>query len=90
MMAEYADLLYSSRASRTITAVNTEYEAANSAVSVGCRWESPHDQRRERRYPSHQGHSHRKTPGPHKEDSEICYYHTTYGDNAKKCKPGCL
>ena len=37
-----------------------------------------------------QGHSRRKTPGPHKEDSEICYYHTTYGDNAKKCKPGCL
>jgi hypothetical protein len=19
----------------------------------------------------------------------ICYYHTTYGDQARKCKPGC-
>ncbi len=24
-----------------------------------------------------------------KDDSDICYYHTTYGEQAIKCKPGC-
>ncbi len=91
LMLEYADLLYSSRASCTIATINTEYEAAISAVSGRHRQEfSPYDQRRECRSPSHQGRSHRKTPWPHREDSEICYYCTTYGDKAKKCKPGCL
>ena len=36
-----------------------------------------------------QGCSRRTTPGPYKDDSDICYYHTTYGDRAMKCKPGC-
>jgi hypothetical protein len=91
MMAEYPDLLYSSRAGSTIAAVNTEYEAAINAVSGGRRQEfSPHDRRSERRSPSRQGRSCRKTPGPYKEDSDICYFHATYGDKARKCKPGCL
>ncbi len=34
-------------------------------------------------------HPARKTPGPYKDDSDICYYHTTYGEQARKCKPGC-
>jgi hypothetical protein len=89
-MAEYADLLYSSRAGSTIAAVNTEYEGAVNAVSGGRRREfSPHDRRRERRSPSRQGRSRRNTPGPYKEDSTICYFHTTYGDKARKCKHGC-
>jgi hypothetical protein len=50
---------------------------------ANCRREfSPHDRRWERRSPSHQGRSCRKTPGPYKEDSDICYFHTTYGDKA--------
>jgi hypothetical protein len=74
LMVEYADLLYSSRASCTIAAVNTKYEAAISTVSGGRRREfSAHDQRRDRHSPSRQVRSRRKTPGPHKEDSEICY-----------------
>ncbi len=56
MSAEYADLLYSSRAGSTIAAVNTEYEAAINAVSGGrCLEFSPHDRRRERRSPSRHG-----------------------------------
>jgi hypothetical protein len=49
----------------------------------------PHDWRREHCSPSRPGRSRRKTPGPYKDDSNICYYHTTYGDQARKCKPGC-
>ncbi len=57
-------------------------------VSGGRRRESsPHDRRH--RSPSRQGRSRRKTPGPYKDDSDICYYHTTYGEQAIKCKPGC-
>jgi hypothetical protein len=49
LMAEYANLLHNSRASCAIAAVNSEYEAAISAVSGCHRWEfSPHDQQRER------------------------------------------
>jgi hypothetical protein len=52
LMAEYADLLHSSRASCTIATVSTEYEAAISAVSGLRRREfSPHDQLSERRSP---------------------------------------
>jgi hypothetical protein len=89
-MAEYADLLYSRRRTNTIAAVNTNYEAAINAVSGGRSREfSPHDRQQERRSPSRPGCSRRKTPGPYKEDSDICYFHTTYGDKARKCKPGC-
>ncbi len=91
LMAEYANLLYISRASCTIAAVKMEFEAAISAISSGHQGEFlPHDQRQERCSSSRQGSSRRKTPRLHKEDSEICYYHTTYGNKAKKCKPGCL
>jgi hypothetical protein len=66
-MAEYADLLYSSRRSNTNAAANTEYEAAVIADSGGRCWEfSPHDRQRERRSPSPPGRSRRKTPGPYK------------------------
>jgi hypothetical protein len=50
---------------------------------------SPHDRRRERRLPSRPGRSRWKTPGPYKDDSDFCSYHTTYGNQARKCKPGC-
>ncbi len=89
-MAEYADLLYSRRRSNTIATVNTNYEAAINAISGGRRREfSPHDRRQEHRSPSRPGRSRRKTLGPYKEDSDICYYHTTYRNQARKCKPGC-
>ena len=69
-MAEYATLLYSSRAGSTVAAVNTEYKAAVNAASGGrCQEFSPHDRRRKRCLPSRQGRSHRKTPGLYKEDS---------------------
>jgi hypothetical protein len=58
MMAEYADLLYRSRAGSTVAAVNIEYEAAINAVSGGRQQEfSPHNRRRKRRSPSCQGRS---------------------------------
>ena len=87
-MAEYADKLYARRRGNTVAAVNTNYETTINAISGGRRQEnSPHDRRR--CSPSHQGHSRRKPPGPYKDDSNICYYHITYSDQARKCKPGC-
>jgi len=87
-MAEYADKLYARRRGNTVTAVTANYEATINAVSGGPRREnSPHDRRR--RSPSRPGRSRRKTPGLYKDDSGICYYHTTYGDQARKCKPRC-
>ena len=84
-MAEYADKLYARRRNNAIAAVT---DSPVHAVSGDRRRESsPHD--RHRRSPSRQGRSRRKTPGPYKDDSDICYYHTTYGEQAIKCKPGC-
>jgi hypothetical protein len=89
-MAEYVDLLYSRRRSNTIAAVNTNYEGVINTISSGGRREfSPHDRQRERRSPSRPGRSRLKTPSPYMEDSGICFYHTTYGNQARKCKPGC-
>ncbi len=84
-MAEYADKLYARRRGNAVAAVS---DSPINAVSRGrCRESSPHDRRR--RSPSRQGRSRRKTPGPYKDDSDICLYHTTYGEQARKCKPGC-
>ncbi len=84
-MAEYADNLYARRRGNAVAAVS---DSPINAVSGGCRRESwPHD--RHRRSPSRQGRSRQKTPGPYKDDSDICFYHTTYGEQAIKCKPGC-
>ncbi len=87
-MAEYADKLYARRRGNTVAAVNANHDSAINAVSGGHRREnSPHD--RCRHSPSRQERSRRKTPGPYKDDSDNCYYHTTYGEQARKCKPGC-
>ncbi len=76
------------RRGNTVAAVNVNYETTINAVSGGrCQENSPHDRRR--RSPSSPGCSRQKAPGPYKDDSDICYYHTTYGDQARKCKPGC-
>ena len=84
-MAKYTDKLYARRRGNAVAAVT---DSPVHAVSGGHRRESsPHDRRR--RSPSRQGRSRRKTPGPYKDDSDICYYHTTYGEQAIKCKPGC-
>ncbi len=78
-MAEYADKLYARRRGNAVAAVN---DSPINAVSSGHRWESsPHDRRRHS--PSRQGRRHRKTPVPYKDDSDICYYHTTYGEQAR-------
>jgi hypothetical protein len=87
-MAEYADKLYARRRGNTVAAVTANCEATINAVSGGHRREnSPHDRRRHSL--SRPGRSRRKTPGPYKNDSNICYYHTTYGNQARKCTPGC-
>jgi hypothetical protein len=79
-MAEYADKLYARRRGNAVAAAS---DSPIIAVSGGSRRESsPHD--RHRRSPSRQGRSSRKTPGPYKEDSDICFYHTTYGEQAIK------
>ncbi len=84
-MAEYADKLYARRRGNAVAAVS---DSPINAVSGGCRRESsPHYRRR--RSPSRQGCSRRKTPESYKDDSDICFYHTTYGEQAIKCKPGC-
>jgi hypothetical protein len=42
----------------------------------------PHPRRHRRR--------HRKqTPAARGGDDSVCYFHNTFGDKAKKCKPGC-
>jgi hypothetical protein len=87
-MAEYADKLYARRRGNAVAVVNGNHDSAINAVAGGRRRESsPHDRRR--RSPSREGCSRRKTPGPYKDDSNICYYHTTYGKQERKCKPGC-
>jgi hypothetical protein len=70
-MAEYADKLYARRRGNTVTTVTANYEATINVVSGGRRRvNSSHD--RHRRSPSRPGHSRRKTPGPYKDDSDIC------------------
>jgi hypothetical protein len=66
-MAEYADKLYARRRGNTVTAVTANYEATINAVSGGRRREN-----RRRRSPSRPALSRRKTPGPYKDDSDIC------------------
>ncbi|MFO0002634.1 MAG: hypothetical protein ACK559_16020, partial [bacterium] len=86
-IAEYADKMYARRRGNTVAAINANHVSAVNAVSGSCRRESsPHNRRC--RLPSHQGRSRRTTPGPYKDDSDICYYHPTYGEQARKCKPG--
>ena len=84
-MAEYADKLYARRRGNAVAAVS---DSPINAVSGGRRRENSPDDRR-RRSPSRQGRSRKETPGPYKEDDDICYYHYTYSDQARKCKPGC-
>jgi hypothetical protein len=84
-MAEYADKLYARRRGNAVAAVSG---SPINAVSGGRSRENSPDDRR-RRSPSRQGRSRKETPGPYKEDDDICYYHYTYGDRARKCKPGC-
>jgi hypothetical protein len=84
-MAEYADKLYARRRGNAVAAVS---DSPVNAVSGGHRWENSPDNRR-RCSPSCQGPSRKETPGPYKEDDDICYYHYTYVDSARKCKPGC-
>ncbi len=64
------------RRGNTAAAVNANYDSAINGGSGSRRRESsPHDRRC--RSVSRQGRSRRKTPGPYKGDSDICYYHTT-------------
>ena len=30
-----------------------------------------------------------RSPSPHRQLQELCWYHNKYGDNAQKCKPPC-
>ncbi len=77
-MVEYADKLYARRRGNAVATVNANHDSAVNAVSAGCHRESsPHDHRR--RSPSRQGRSRQKTPGPYRDDSDICYFHITYG-----------
>jgi hypothetical protein len=89
-MVKYAEFLYSRRRGNTVAAVNTNHQPAINIISSSRHREfSPYDRQRECRSPSRPGRSCRKTPGPYKEDSDVCYYHTTYGYKVIKCKPGC-
>jgi hypothetical protein len=91
LMAEYADLMNSSRASCTIAGVNMEYEAAISVFPAAATGSSCPTTSGEKISPRPaKGAAARRPPRPHKEDSEICYYQTTYSEKAKICKPGCL
>jgi hypothetical protein len=83
-MAEDVDKLYSRRR------VNTSaFDNRNGRLRQPPPGDLAHNRRRERRSPSRPGRSCGRTPCPYKDNSNICYYHTTYGDQARKCKPGC-
>jgi hypothetical protein len=84
LMAECADRLHSRRANANSdngTAINT------GVAGLRRRDFSPRDRRR--RSPSRQRRSRQRTPGPQQNKSDTCFYHTAFGDKAKKCKPGC-
>jgi hypothetical protein len=85
-MAEHADLLHAGRTPAAITAV-TDDEFVCAVSSNRRRDFSPKDSRR--RSPSRQGRSRRQTPAARGGDDSFCYFHNTFGDKAKKCKPGC-
>ncbi len=81
-MAEYVDKLYARRRGNTIapsmqTTIQQSTPFPAAAAERASRTTNAAALRR------------RKTPGPYKDDSDICYYHTTYGEQARKCKPGC-
>jgi len=84
-MAEYADKLYARRRGNAVAAVS---DSQIKAISGGRRRENSPDDRHRRSLPR-QGRSRKETLSPYKEDDDICYYHYTYGDSARKCKPGC-
>jgi len=81
LMAECADRLHSRRA-------NSDY---GTAVNTGVKGLRRRDvSPRGRRSPSRHRRSRQRTPGPQQNKSDVCFYHTAFGDKAKKCKPGCV
>ncbi len=85
LMAECADRLHSSRA-----ADNSDYGTAVNTGVAGRRRRDVSPRDRRRRSPSRQRRSRQRTPGPQQNKSDVCFYHTAFGDKAKKCKPGCV
>jgi hypothetical protein len=85
-MAENTDWIHFGRKSTSVAAV-TGFQAVNAVK--GQRWtQSPREQHR--LSPSHQGQSRRQTPGPRCNGGDFRYFHATYRNRAKKCKPGCM
>ncbi len=87
LLAEYADLLHNSIDSCAVAAVNTDYEVAISDVSGDCCAQEFSQCDKLLRSLSRKGRGSCKTPGPHQDDNEVCFYHNTCGDKARKCKP---
>jgi hypothetical protein len=88
LMEEYSNLLYSSRASCAVAATITDYEAAISAVSGDSRHQEFSLRNQRPTLPELSGRGSNKTPCPHQDDSEVCFYHNTYGNKSRKCKLG--
>jgi hypothetical protein len=70
-MAEYADKLYARRGNAVIAVTDSPVHAAGRA----CRTTGAAARRPAR------GAAAGRPPGPYKDDSDICYYHTTYAGN---------
>ncbi len=82
---EHADLLHAGHAPAAITASRMTSLFAPSAPTAAVT--SPKDSRHSSS--SQQGRSGRQTLATRVGNNSFCYFRITFGDKAKKCKPGC-
>jgi hypothetical protein len=86
-MAEHADLLLAAPLPPSPPSQMMSLSALSTANASKRSDFSPRDSRR--RSPSRQGRNRKQTPAARGGDNSLCYFHNTFGDKAKKCKPGC-
>jgi hypothetical protein len=85
-MAEHADLLHAGHAPAAITAITDDEFVCAVSSNRRCDF-SPKDSRHSSS--SQQGRSGKQTLAARGGNNSFCYFHITFGDKAKKSKPGC-